>query len=236
MPAAVLPGEKQLDSLIREMRYKVAEYRRKEKKLEEREKRIQITQDLLKKQAKDLENLRVEVASLLPRLIEERTNLAKGRVLITQEEQANVKKLAPVFEKMEPAEGSKIMERMLKKPGDRVKHVVSVLVAMPKERSDGLLAAIGGTTAAMLAQEVDRIRLRAADLDNMDPADAGRIIERSVKKPKDHEDEYQDDQVKYVVSILVAMSERSSAKILEAMDDDLAAMLCEKVKKIREEG
>ena len=154
------PKEQQLQELVQEMRLKSREYRTKLRKLKDREKRLQIAQDLLTKEAQDLENLRLKLAARLPRLKEAKAELIQTRIRIDRAEADNLKRLAKTYEKMDPAAGSEILTKMVT-----------------------------------------------------------------------HEQE--DDAVK----ILYFMSERSAAKLLaEITDKDLAARLCEKMKKIEKES
>lgn len=157
---AMRPKEQQLQELVQEMRLKSSEYRTKLRKLEDREKRLEIAQGLLTQEAQDLENLRLKVVAQLPRLKEAKAELIQTRIRIDRTESGNLERLAKTYEKMDAAAGSEILAKMVS-----------------------------------------------------------------------HEQE--DDAVK----ILYFMSDRSAAKLLaELTDKDLAARLCEKMKKVEKEG
>ena len=157
---AVRPKEQQPQELVQEMRLKSSEYRTKLRKLKDREKRLEIAQGLLTREAEDLENLRLKLVAQLPRLKEAKAELIQTRIRIDRAEAGNLERLAKTYEKMEAAAGSEILAKMVS-----------------------------------------------------------------------HEQE--EDAVK----ILYFMSDRSAAKLLAALTDkDLAARLCEKMKKVEKEG
>jgi len=106
--------ERELQDLIRELQARLQECTARQKALDQREERLAITGELLKKQIKDLEDLQVRLLGPLGTLREEQAKLEKSRLAISQEEQANLKKTALIYEKMDPAQGSKILADMCK--------------------------------------------------------------------------------------------------------------------------
>jgi len=160
-PAVVLtPSEVELDELIRQLRQKLAQCRRTDQQLAQRRRQLEIVQEQLARQAQELDDLRVKMASTVAALNEARRKLDTTRVRIVREDQANLKKTAAIYDKM-------------------------------------------------------------------DSASAGRILTDMCTQQ--HEDE--------AVKILYYMSERTAAKLLAAFEDaQLAARLCEKLKRIREQG
>ena len=76
--------EKQLKSLVYEVREKMQEYNSKLQDLGAREQRLQIAQDMLKKDIDELNSLRTELASMVAGLKSERDKLLKSRVEIAQ--------------------------------------------------------------------------------------------------------------------------------------------------------
>ena len=105
-------AEKQLKSLVYEVREKKREYDNKLQSLEVREQRLQVVQDALKKDIEDLNNLRIELASIIAVLKEERDNLLKGKIKITDVEKANLITIAAAYDKMEVTSAGKILNSM----------------------------------------------------------------------------------------------------------------------------
>jgi len=122
-PASVVPDmsqggeislkQRELDELVREVRSKLAACAQREQRLEERERRIQMAQELLKKDAQELENLRLQLVAPLTQAREAQAELKKLRVTVGQQEKANLKKIAQIYEKMEPTEAARILEGMV---------------------------------------------------------------------------------------------------------------------------
>lgn len=105
-------AEKQLKSLVYEVREKMQEYDNKLQSLEVREQRLQVAQEVIKKDIEDLSNLRIELASIIAGLKEERDNLFKGRLEIADAEKANLVTIAAAYDKMEVTSAGKIVTTM----------------------------------------------------------------------------------------------------------------------------
>jgi flagellar motility protein MotE (MotC chaperone) len=159
--------EKQLKSLIYEVREKINDYESKEKELEVREARLQITQDTLKKDIETLNQLRVELASMTANLKEQRSQLLATRVTIASSEKANLTAIATTYDKMDPVGAAKIISSMCtrqlesgKVEGGNIDDAVKILFYM-NERSKGkLLAEIVSTEpklAAVLCQRLKKV-------------------------------------------------------------------------------
>ncbi len=106
------PKEELLDDLIAQMKKQRAEYDRKLLTLEERERRIKMSEANLTKQAEELEKLRLETIPRLRKLVEAKERLEADRVDFGQEEWENITKIAQIYEKMDPAEAAKTIENM----------------------------------------------------------------------------------------------------------------------------
>lgn len=104
--------EKQLKELVYEIQQKMKEYEEKLSGLEKRKHRLEMTQQSLKKDIQKLNDLRVEVASAVQRLENEREKLLNSRVEINKTEQANLKALASAYDRMDSGSASKIMASM----------------------------------------------------------------------------------------------------------------------------
>jgi flagellar motility protein MotE (MotC chaperone) len=151
------PQVKELDELIREMRLRMAEYSKKDKQLQQREKRLQLAQELLKKQATELESLRMELSTPLTRLKEAQAELQQSRVSIAKQEEANLKKTAAIYEKMDPASGSEYLTEMCANKQEQ--DVVKILYLMSERSAAKVLAEMTDTSlAARLTEMMKRIQ------------------------------------------------------------------------------
>ena len=159
--------EKQLKSLVYDVREKINDYETKERELGVRESRLQITQDALKKDIETLNQLRVELATMVANLKEQKNQLLATRIAITENEKANLTAIATTYDKMEAAGASKIIISMCTKQfesgrteGGSVDDAVKILFYM-NERSRGkLLAEIVSTEpklAAVLCQHLKKV-------------------------------------------------------------------------------
>jgi flagellar motility protein MotE (MotC chaperone) len=106
--------EKQLKSLIYDVREKMLGYNNKLDELELREQRLQVAQDVLKQDIEKLDSLRIDLASMVANLKEERDKLLKERIRINQAEKANFISVAATYDKMDPASASQILTNMSK--------------------------------------------------------------------------------------------------------------------------
>jgi len=104
--------EQQLKSLVYEVREKIQEYDSKLKDIELREQRLQTAHNTLKEDIENLNNMRVELASIVANLKSERDKLLKTRVEIEQAEKANLMSVAAAYDKMDAASASKILSSM----------------------------------------------------------------------------------------------------------------------------
>ena len=93
--------EKQLKGLVYEVREKINDYELKEKELEVRETRLQMTQDTLKKDIETLNQLRVELATMVANLKEQRNQLLATRTTIAKDEKVNLTAIAMTYDKMD---------------------------------------------------------------------------------------------------------------------------------------
>ena len=107
--------EKRLKNLVFEVREKMQEYNNKLQALQLQEQRLQDAQDTLKKDIENLNNLRVELASITAGLKEQRDKLRRTRIEIAQAEKANMVSMAATYDKMDPTSASKILTNMCTK-------------------------------------------------------------------------------------------------------------------------
>jgi hypothetical protein len=162
--------EKQLKSLIFEVREKIREYDSKLDALEARERRLQVTQDTLEKDTNELNNLRIELATIVVSLQERWEKLVKTRVRIDQDEKLNLTSIAATYDKMDAASASKILINMcadsqiqegsFKKRDGSFDDAVKILHYMSERTKAKLLAELVITEpklAAALCQRLKKI-------------------------------------------------------------------------------
>ncbi|MFC1605155.1 hypothetical protein ACFL5F_09040 [Planctomycetota bacterium] len=104
--------EQQLKNLVLDVRQKMQEYKDRLQALGVRERRLQLTQDMLKKDIESLNTLRIELASTIASLKTERDKLQKSRLEIDQTEKINLVSIAATYDKMDVTGASKIMTNM----------------------------------------------------------------------------------------------------------------------------
>ena len=104
--------EKQLRNLVFEVREKVQEYDDKLQNLAVREQRLQRTQDTLKEDIQNLNNLRIELVTIFTDIKSERDKLLKTRLEVAQTEKSNLVLIAATYDKMDASSASKILVSM----------------------------------------------------------------------------------------------------------------------------
>ncbi|MCX5634433.1 MAG: hypothetical protein NTW55_01130 [Planctomycetota bacterium] len=104
--------EKQLKSLVYEIREKMREYNTKLQDIELREQRLQSTQDTLKKDIEELNSLRMELSTTVASVKEQRDRLLKTRLEIAQAEKANLTTISATYDKMDATSAGKILTSM----------------------------------------------------------------------------------------------------------------------------
>ncbi len=155
-PEKLSPKEQYLDDLIRDLKRKTSEYKRRERKLQEREKQVRIAREHLSREVERLDNLRVELIAPITRLKEAQAQIESARIRILQTEKTNLKWLASVYEKMDAAKGAGILERMC--GNNKEDEAVKILRCMA-ERSAGKVIAefTDQSLAARLCEKLKRV-------------------------------------------------------------------------------
>ncbi len=151
------PKEHQLDRLIKEMRQEIKSYETRKRELVLLEKRTQLAEENLRRQAQELENLRVEIASALAPLKEERAKLVRERVRISREERQNLQRVASVYSKMSSDAAAATLTQMMS--DGQEKDAVRILHFMDERSAGKILAEFEDkTTAAKISEMMKRIR------------------------------------------------------------------------------
>ncbi len=104
--------EQQLKNLVLDVREKMQEYNNRLQVLGVRERRLQMTQDVLKEDIENLNTLRIELTSIIANLKSERDKLLKSRLEIGQTEKTNLVSIAATYDKMDVTGASKIFTNM----------------------------------------------------------------------------------------------------------------------------
>ena len=159
-------SEKQLKSLVFEVREKIREYEDKSKELEVREARLQITQETLKKDIEELNRLKVDTATLVATLKEQRNRLLETRAVIEQSEKVNLTAIAATYDKMDSTSASKIISSMCAKQmeagkfqGGAIDDAVKILYYMTERTKAKLLAEMVSSEPKLAALLCQRMKL-----------------------------------------------------------------------------
>ncbi len=153
-------SRQQLKVLINEVRDKIEQYNRKLRNLEEREQQIQIAQQTLSSDVDKLEGLRVELASSVAQLKQQRDTLEKRRIAIAKDEEANLAALAAAYDKMDSASAAKILTSMSQAKNNSHDDAVKILYYMTDRTKGNLLAELANvepTLAAYFCQKLKQI-------------------------------------------------------------------------------
>jgi len=152
--------EKQLKSLISEVREKIEEYDLKLKDLELREQRLATAQDTAKKDIEEFTNLRIKLASTVAALKDEKDKLEKTRVQIAASEQTNLMSLAAAYDKMDSTSAGNILTNISNAKSSSSEDAVKILHYMTERTKAKVLASIAETapeTSAYFCQKLKQI-------------------------------------------------------------------------------
>ncbi|MCK5175673.1 MAG: hypothetical protein KAR47_19920 [Planctomycetes bacterium] len=141
--------EKQLKSLIYDIREKMAETRFTEKQLEMQEERIQTLREVMQEDIERMEKLRLQLTSVIANLAQQEHNLLQTIIKIDDLEKTNMQTLALRYEKMKPDMASDIMVNMAK--NNQIKDAVMIIHYMSEAKSGKLLGTIAGTKPDLAA-------------------------------------------------------------------------------------
>ncbi len=151
--------EKQLKSLIYDIREKMKEYRYSEKELDRRKQRMQVIQDTLQEDIDRLDTLRVQLTSILSNLQQQEHGLKQTILKIKETEQANIKNLAARYDKMSTDLATNIMINLAS--NNQLNDAVKIMHYMSERTSGKLLGDIGKSKpdlAALISLQLKRIK------------------------------------------------------------------------------
>ena len=161
--------EKQLKNLVFEIREKMQEYNNKLLDLEVREQRLQMAQDTLKKDIENLNDLRIELATIVANLKSERDKLLKSTLEVARIEKDNLVLIAATYDKMDASSAGKIMISLcasqtqpdkVDSQGSGFDEAVKILYYMTERTKAKLLAELTTTEprlAALLTRKLKQV-------------------------------------------------------------------------------
>ena len=145
----------ELQTLITELRLKLDNCRTKEKELAESEKRNKIAEEVLKKQAQELEKLRLGLIPALQRYQEIKKEAETSQIRITVEEDKNIKLLAGRYDAMDSDGAAKILTDLW--TGSQQDLAVKILYYMQARSAAKVLAAVSASKTKGAAELAARL-------------------------------------------------------------------------------
>ena len=153
-------SEVQLKSLIFEIRSNIQAYKTKLADVQLREQRLQIAQDMLREDINELSELRVELASAVTTLRDERDKLENSLVEIEANEIANLQLISAFYDKMDATSAGKILLTMSQnQTGSGSGDAVKILYYMTERVKADVLASIAETEPAISAYYCSELKL-----------------------------------------------------------------------------
>jgi hypothetical protein len=163
--------EQQLKNLVLDVQGKMQEYSNRLQAIAVRERRLQVTQDVLKEDIESLNSLRIELASTIANLKSERDKLLKSRLEIDQTEKTNLISIAATYDKMDVTGASKILANLCGtrdtskmqsveagNAGSSFDDAVKILHYMTERTKAKLLAEVAASEPALAAALCQRLK------------------------------------------------------------------------------
>ena len=136
-------SEKQLKLLVQSLRTKIAECDKREQDLNTREQRVQTAREQLAKDVNELTSMQVQLANTTAQIKQEKAVLEQYQLKIGEDESANLKKMATVYDKMDSAGAAKILVNMCM--NRQIEDAVKILNFMSERTAAKSLAEIAQT-------------------------------------------------------------------------------------------
>ena len=153
--ATIAMKSQELRTLITELRLKLDNCRLKEEDLVEREKRARIAGDILKKEAQELEKLRLGLIPALQRYQEIKTDVEANQIQIAIEEDKNIKLLAGRYDSMAAEGAAAILTDLW--TGSQQDLAVKILYYMQARSAAKVLTAISSSSQKRAAELAARL-------------------------------------------------------------------------------
>ncbi|HSV27527.1 MAG TPA: hypothetical protein VLH60_06500, partial [Sedimentisphaerales bacterium] len=152
-------SEKQLESLIFELRERLNISRQKEQDLATQEVRLQAASEEIKADLEKLSSLRTELAGTVAQIRQEREALGQDRLVITAAEAANLQRIALIHDRMDAARGAALLVNMA--TNNRLDDAVRILNYMQERNAAKVLAeivSISPNTATLLSERLKQVK------------------------------------------------------------------------------
>jgi pentatricopeptide repeat protein len=152
-------SEKQLESLIFELREKLKANRQREQELAVQEERIRAAGEEVKGDLEKLSGLRTELAGTVSQIKREREALGKDRLTITAAEVAKLQQIASIHDKMDAASGSTLLVNMAS--NGRLDDAVQILNYMQERNAAKVLSEMVSKdpkVATVLCERLKKVR------------------------------------------------------------------------------
>lgn len=143
--------EKQLKSLVYEVREKIQEYNNMLSDLKIRKQRQQVAHESLKSDIAKLNNLQVELATTISQLKNEQEELLKSRIEIAKDEKNNLISIAATYDKMDSESAGKILTDISRTQNESAIDAVKILYYMTERTKAKVLASIAEDDPAISA-------------------------------------------------------------------------------------
>ena len=158
---SLAPGlsERQLQSLIHDIRDRMQEYRSREKELAKEAQRIELAHQTLQEEIDRLNQLRNKISVLTQNLDEQEQQLKKTLLQVETIEQTNFQRLAATYDKMETTQASRILANMA--AGPQASDAIKILYYMSERTAAKVLGEIGNSQpdlAAMISMKLKRVQ------------------------------------------------------------------------------
>jgi flagellar motility protein MotE (MotC chaperone) len=149
-------NEKQLQSLIYDIRQRMEEIKSKESELETEGQRLQLTRETLRTDINEMSRLRIELSTTLNNIKEREESLKDAFSRISETQKANLKRQASVYDKMNSASAGKIIINMV--ANQQINDAATIIYYMTERTSANLLAEIANTEPKVAAALCDKLK------------------------------------------------------------------------------
>ena len=152
-------GETELAGLIDDVRATIRDYESRQDELTEQNQRLALARKTLQEDIERLTSLNAQLAATLNDLRRQEQQLRNTRLEVSQEEKANLERLAAAYDKMDAAQASKIMVNMM--TSNQMADAVKIIYYMSERTAAKLLGEIAGTQpnlAGTLSLELKKVK------------------------------------------------------------------------------
>jgi pentatricopeptide repeat protein len=130
-------SEKQLESMIFELREKIRDTSKREKEMQVQEERLRSASEEIKGDLDKLSSLRTELAATLAQIKQQREEMGKDQLVITAAETAKLQQIASIHDKMDAASGATLLISMVN--NKRIDDAVQILNYMQERNAAKVL-------------------------------------------------------------------------------------------------